>query len=173
MRFAEEWAQTHSFLCEMVITTGDNAETVRRIWLLLEPALARDSIELVEVECGNHGPNTLLRIFLDKENGIDLDACADASRLIGALLDGEDDLLPGAYTLEVSSPGIDRPVRKAGDFARFKGETIRIKTNAPVSGRKSFKGTLTGIDHDLVSVDCDGESFDIHLENLRRANLVR
>ena len=156
----------------MVVATGDNADTVRRIWELLEPAMVREGLELVEVECGNHGPKSLVRIFLDKEGGIDLDACANASRLIGALMEAED-IIPGAYTLEVGSPGIDRPVRKEADFVRFAGETVKIKTYAPVNGRKAFRGTLGGIENDLVSIDCDGQRFDIHLENLRRANLVR
>lgn len=156
----------------MIIASGDSADTIRKIWMFLEPALAREDVELVEVECGQHGPNTLVQIYLDKEGGIDIDACAKASRLIGALMEAED-IIPGPYNLEVGSPGIDRPIRKEADFVRFLGETVKIRTYAPVSGRKSFRGTLAGIESDLVSVDCEGDRFEIHLENLRRANLVR
>ena len=110
--YAEEWASTHSFhFGATVIATGENAATIRRIWDLLEPALAREDIELVEVEIGSGGSKLLLRIYLDKGDGIDLDTCAEAARLIGTLLEGEE-VISSAYNLEVGSPGIDRAISR-------------------------------------------------------------
>jgi ribosome maturation factor RimP len=75
--------------------------------------------------------------------------------------------------LEVSSPGIDRPIRKPEDFERFAGERIRLKARSPVNGRKHFKGVLTGLKDGLVLLECDGESHAIHIENIKKANLDR
>lgn len=150
----------------------DNSTTVRRIWALLEPALAGHGFELVEVEYGQHGRRGLLRLFFDKPGGITLDECAEASRLAGFELD-QADLIAGQYMLEVSSPGFDRPIRKPGDFARFAGERVTARTVTPIGGRRKFKGTLLGLTNDLVGLECEGKTVEIHVENLHKMNLDR
>ncbi|MCP4644855.1 MAG: ribosome maturation factor RimP, partial [bacterium] len=90
-------------------------EVIRRAWEVIEPHLAEQDYELVEIEFGQHGANWILRLFVDREGGITIDDCTAVSQLMGPILDGSD-FIGGSYMLEVSSPGIDRPVRKAADF---------------------------------------------------------
>ena len=151
---------------------GSSREVIRRLWETLEPHLEEQGYELVEVRFGQEGRRFALRIFVDRANGITLDDCAEVSQLLSPLLDGSD-LIEGSYALEVSSPGFDRPVRKPADFERFVGEMIRVRTAAPVAGRKNFKGRLTGYAEGSITMECQGESDVICLENIERANLDR
>jgi ribosome maturation factor RimP len=134
-------------------------ETVlERVRALAEPILATLGFELVELEYKREGRGWILRFFLDKEGGITLDDCADASREIGMLLEVED-VIPTAYDLEVSSPGIDRPLKKAADFERFKGSLVKIKTYERLDPdqrghlRKTFVGTLLGLEDGRVRIE--------------------
>jgi len=146
---------------------------IRQGWALFEPCLATHGYDLVEVEYGVQYGRNVLRIFIDKEpNGVTLDDCAAVSQLLGPMLD-KNELFPGRYVLEVSSPGIDRPVRKPSDFHRFTGESIRIVTHAPVNGRKKFTGSLQGFQKDTILLECDGMSYEIPLGNVKKANLNR
>lgn len=150
-----------------------NAETVSWAWRELEPQLKDLGYELVEVEIAQQGHRISFRVFIDKPEGITLDDCQAVSQFLSPVLDAVD-ALPGSYTLEVSSPGFDRPVRKPQDFERFAGERIKLKSVTPVEGRKQFKGVLKGYRDGLVSVEVDdGRVFEIHIENLLRANLER
>lgn len=152
----------------------ENAETVRLIWAGLEPVLAEQGYTLVEVElAGGPSGRPVLRLYIDKPPvGITLDDCTAAAQMLGPVLDAED-LINGQYMLEVSSPGIDRPLRKPEDFVRFSGEPIRLMTHSPVEGRKRFKGTLRGFEDGLILIECDGNSSSVHIENLKKANLDR
>ena len=150
----------------------DAREVVREAWKHLEPVLAEQGYELVEVEYVRQGPRWTLRLYIDKDAGVTLDDCETASRVVSPQLD-ETDVIEGSYVLEVSSPGFDRPVRKPKDFERFAGERIRVKTLLPVDGRRQFAGELKGFQDGLVTVDCDGTTYSIHIENLQKANLDR
>ena len=150
----------------------EHAETVRKAWAVLGPEIEEQGYELVEVECGLQGSSLFLRLFLDKEGGITLDDCASISRYVSVLLD-RDDFIGSEYNLEVSSPGIDRPVRKVADFVRFVGERIKIQTVSAIDGRKKFTGKLVGIEDGLVSVDVDTETVSMHIENIKQARFVR
>jgi ribosome maturation factor RimP len=138
----------------------------------LGPHLAESGYELVEIEVGQHGGRGLLRVYVDRAGGVTIDDCVAVSQLLGPILDAKD-IIDGSYTLEVSSPGFERPVRKAEDFERFAGETIAVKTNMAVNGRRKFKGTLKGIAEGDVAVECDGIVHRIALTNVLKANLVR
>ena len=150
----------------------ERQDIVRRAWTELEPLVAEAGYELIEVEFGRHGASGLLRVFIDRPEGITVDDCAAVSRVISALLD-ERDFIESHYTLEVSSPGIARPIRREKDFERFAGEPIRLTTVTPIEGRKRFKGVLCGIDDGLVGVEVDGTEYRIHVENVKQANLDR
>lgn len=151
----------------------DGSQIVRQAWLVLEPQLEELGYELVEVEYAGSHSGMALRIYVDKPGiGITLEDCTKISRVLSPVLDLED-FIPGEYMLEVSSPGIDRPLRKVADFARFAGEEIQLLAHAPVEGRKRFEGILTGIADDMIGLECDGHEFHIHLENLKRAKLNR
>jgi len=147
-------------------------EVVDRVWEEITPELNEQGYELVEVEYAQESHGRVLRLYIDKENGITLDDCQAASQLTSAILD-KADFIVEHYMLEVSSPGYDRPVRKGVDFQRFAGERIRITLDSPIGGRKKFSGVLKGYQDGLVTVDCDGSPYEVHIENIRKANLVR
>ena len=147
-------------------------EVVRCAWQELESAIEEQGFELVEVEYVKQGRSMVLRLYIDCAGGVTLDNCAEVSQFVSPLLDMTD-FITGQYMLEVSSPGIDRPVRKPEDFERFVGEIIRIVLETPVAGRARFKGVLTSYSDGLVSVECDGKRHEIHVENVKKARLVR
>ena len=147
-------------------------EIVRVAWENLEPELLQQGYELIEVECAQQGAKDILRLCIDTEKGITLDDCADVSRFVGVLLD-KYDWIDRRYTLEVSSPGFARRVRKPEDFKRFAGEKIILKTIAPVNGRRSFSGVLTAYDDGLISLDDGGTIHAVHIENVKKAHLDR
>ena len=157
---------------------------IRRIWRDLEPELLEQGYELVEVEYAPQQGARVVRLFIDRasagavpfgdgprKSGVTLDDCQAVSQLAGPLLD-KADFLDGRYMLEVSSPGVDRPVRKAADFARFAGERVKLSAIEPVAGRRQFKGVLRGFEDGLVRVECDGTMYEVHIENVKKANLV-
>jgi ribosome maturation factor RimP len=127
-----------------------------RIMELLEPILASLGLSLWDMEFRKHGPQWLLRIYIDREDpGATLHDCEAVSRDLGAILDVED-IIPHAYTLEVSSPGLDRTLTKPEHFLRFTGRRIRIKTYQPVAGQKVFIGKLIRFSGNTVSMEIDG-----------------
>ncbi len=149
----------------------NRAEIIRQTWALLEPHLVEQGYELVEVDFRPEGP-WVLRLFIDKEGGVTLDDCVAVTQLIGPILDAEDHI-PESYNLEVSSPGIDRPVRKHADFERFSGERVKLRTITALNGRRNFKGVLLGIRDGMIVLECDGTTVEVHPENLEKANLDR
>lgn len=163
-----------AFMVLVRLENGVNVpQVIRRSWELFEPILAAQGYELVEVELGRQHGDLLLRLFIDRaEVGITHDDCQIVSQLLSPVLEVED-LIADNYVLEISSPGVDRPVRKTADFERFAGEEIRVTTQTALSGQKRFQGTLKGFRDGLVVMDCDGRELEVHIENLKKANLVR
>lgn len=135
---------------------------------LLEPTLAGMGYELVEVEQPSSGK--LLRVFVDKQDGgITLEDCVAISNHLAQLLAVEN----VAYSrLEVSSPGLDRPLKKSADFLRYQGETIRVRLRIPCDGQKNFVGKLHAMQDDILIMEIDGELRQIQLGNVDRARLV-
>jgi ribosome maturation factor RimP len=151
----------------------EKASIIRHAWTAFEPVLTTSGYELVEVEYGMQNGQAILCIYIDKSGGgIGLDDCTAVSQLLSPLLDREE-FIAGNYVLEVSSPGVERPLRKAVDFERFAGEPVRLHTHGPVSGRKKFTGMLRGFKDGLIALECDGVVHEIDLENLKKANLNR
>jgi ribosome maturation factor RimP len=138
---------------------------------LLEPGVEATGFELVDVEIAGSQHSPTLRVYIDGPVGVNVDDCARVSRQLSALLDVEDPL-PGQYTLEVSSPGLDRPLVKPEDFKRFVGETIKVKMHEPLQGRKNFSGRLVDVAADHVVVEVDEEHYDLAFEGMDRARLV-
>ena len=141
---------------------------------VVEPLLKREGYELVDVEVLGAGSGTIVRLFIDKQGGVTLDDCATVSEAVSAMLDVEDPI-ETSYSLEVSSPGLDRPLRKAADFQRFAGRKAKIKTFGPLEGagnRKVFVGVLKGCEADLVRIDVDGTLFTLPMERIAKANLI-
>ncbi|MDH3990955.1 MAG: ribosome maturation factor RimP [Gammaproteobacteria bacterium] len=138
---------------------------------LLEPTVERLGYELVDLEARLGGKGGLVRVFIDKPGGIDLDDCETVSRAVSALLDVEDPV-PGNYNLEVSSPGLDRKLTKVDHFQRFEGETVKVQMRIPIAGRRRFRGTLVSSDDENIVVDVDGESHSLPLKTIDTARLV-
>ena len=138
---------------------------------LIEPAVQALKYELVDVELSGGSTQAVLRIYIDSPDGINVDDCAKVSRQVSALLDVEDPI-PGHYTLEVSSPGLDRPLVTHADFVRFTGAMIKAKVTQPILGRRNFTGRLVEVDGDRIVVEVDNESYDLTLSNIEKARLV-
>jgi ribosome maturation factor RimP len=139
---------------------------------LIEPVLLAEGLELVDVEYKKEGKSWALRIFIDKEKGITVEDCQKISRLTGDLIEVEE-TIKTPYNLEVSSPGLDRSLKREKDFLKFKGRRIRLQSLSPIDGRRKFTGVLTDFKDEIIFMDLeDGKPFEILLRQMLRANLV-
>ena len=138
---------------------------------LLEPTVVRLGYELSDLEVRLGGKGGLVRVFIDRPEGVGLADCERVSEAVSALLDVEDPV-PGHYDLEVSSPGLDRKLTKIEHFQRFTGDTVKIKTRFPIEGRRRFRGRLVSADEDRILVEVDGESHTLELATIDTARLV-
>ena len=129
--------------------------TIAELEKLVAPLVELDSAELVDLTYAKEGPRWVVRVFLDKAGGITLDECAYFSDRIGAMLDATKSI-ERSYTLEVSSPGWDRVIKKEKDFERFAGKTVRVRLKLAQEGQRNFKGVLRGFRDGKVLVECDG-----------------
>ncbi|MFM7144278.1 MAG: ribosome maturation factor RimP [Alphaproteobacteria bacterium] len=137
---------------------------------LVEPVARGRGLDLVDVEFLPAGRRSILRVTLDREGGVGLDDLAEASREMSDLLDVHD-AVPGNYTLECSSPGVNRPLRRPEDFARFVGKPVRVRTTAPIGGARSFKGCLVDASTDRIEIeDASRGRVVIPLSDVERAN---
>ena len=145
--------------------TGDELQK------LLEPTVERLGYELTDLEFRLGSKGGLLRLTIDKPEGIALDDCEKVSHAVSALLDVEDPM-QGDYNLEVSSPGLDRKLTKVEHFQRFEGETLKVTMRFPIEGRRRFRGTLLSSDDRNIVVGVDGESHSLPLSMIDTARLV-
>lgn len=134
---------------------------------LLESTLAGMGYELIDVEQSAH--NKLIRVFVDTEDGITIDDCVAISNHLSRLFTVEN---IDYGRLEVSSPGLDRPLRKESDFIRFSGETVKLKLRIPLLGQRNFVGVLREINNGIIKLDVEGKLLDLELSNLEKARLV-
>ena len=146
--------------------TGTSEAVAREI----EPILEREGFELVVVQHKAARGSARLTVMLDKEAGVTVDDCEKVSRLIGPILDASS-LVDTGYTLEVSSPGFDRPLTKETDYVRFAGQPARIKTHMPIDGVNVFSGTLGGLSGSAVLLDADGGRMEIPVSEIAAARL--
>lgn len=135
---------------------------------LLESTLSGLGYEMVDLEISNRGK--LLRLFIDKPDGITIDDCTLVSNHISRLLAVEMDF--DYDRLEVSSPGLDRPLKKVSDFQRFQGETALVKIRVPFQGRKKFEGVLLGVEGEKLKLEVEGNVMQFELDNIDKARLV-
>ena len=138
---------------------------------MLRPSVEMLGKELLGVEFVSAGKHSTLRLFIDHENGINVDDCAEVSRQVSAVLDVEDPIST-EYNLEVSSPGLDRPLFELDHFKAVIGETINVKLAMPLNGRRKFKGVLESIENDTLVVSVDGQDYELVISNVDKANLV-
>ncbi len=138
---------------------------------VIEPVVESLGYELVGVEYLTQGRDGLLRVYIDAEGGIRVEDCQRVSHQLSGVLDVED-VIKGHYSLEISSPGLDRPLFSAAHFARFAGSEVKLRLDAPLNGRRKFRGTLIGVEDGEVRLLVDGEEVRVPLASIDRANLV-
>ena len=117
------------------------------------------------------GKHSILRVYIDNDNGIFIEDCAETSRQISAVLDVEDPIST-EFTLEVSSPGVDRPLFSSEQYASYIDETVKIQLTMPVAGSRNLKGTVIGVEGQTLTLSVDGNELIIALDNIRRGNLI-
>jgi ribosome maturation factor RimP len=152
---------------------SDEREAIRtKIAALAEQAAASMGMELVLVEVRGDGGKAVVRVFMDKPGGISLNDCERFSKRFSVLLDVED-VIPFSYTLEVSSPGLDRPLAKEEHFLRFAGKNARVRTRLPINGQRNFTGKIIGmVEGRLLLETAPARQVDIALSEIEKANLV-
>ena len=155
-----------------------------QIHAIVERVAASSGLEVVEIELRGGGKSRMLRIFIDKPGGVTHEDCASVSREVSTIFDVEDALPGGAYTLEVSSPGLDRKLFRAVDFERFQGSRVKLTTREPVNGNRHFEGRLEHFAAGRLTLDITearkkfrpkegtAEKLEIELANVEKANLV-
>jgi ribosome maturation factor RimP len=159
------------------------------LWKLVEPPIAGAGLDLIELQWNREGEGWVLRVFIDRPEPPHLpgtseppadvlphlalchEDCERVSRDLSAALDVAD-VIHHTYKLEVSSPGIDRPLRREQDFRRFAGQAVKIRCTEPSEGRRNFSGVLRGAQDGQVEVDCDGKVYHLPIATVARANLV-
>lgn len=149
----------------------EESELISEVWNLLEPVVEAQGMEILEIEYRRESAGWVLRIFLDSERGVSVEDCAQISRIAGDLLDAAD-LIQTPYNLEVSSPGIDRPLRKPEHFQKYIGNIIAIRTVSPIQERRNFKGRLKDASPEGVVLECDTRSYSIPVSLIERARLL-
>ena len=135
------------------------------------PVIEAMGLELVDVEFRREPGGWIMRIYIDRDGGVTLDDCTAVSREVGTVIEVED-IVDHPYNLEVSSPGLTRPLKRIADFERFRGRTARIKCFSAIEGKKTFSGRLLGVDgDDVLLMDSDGKSVSIPFDSIAKANL--
>lgn len=144
----------------------------KKVTAFLAPIVEERQYELVDVEYVKEGPNWYVRAYIDKEGGVTIDDCEFVSRALEQKLD-ENDPISQAYILEVSSPGVDRPLKKESDFERYKGEIVDIKLYKSINKKKEFQGELQGLKDQQVSIlDENGETLSFAREDIAMVRLA-
>ena len=145
--------------------------SVEKVTQLIEPTVQALDLELWGVEHASQGKYSVLRIFIEREAGVTIDDCERVSRQASAIFDVEEPIA-GEYTLEVSSPGIDRLLFTPQQFQRYRGEEVSVRMRTPVDGRRKFKGTLTNVVDDIIHIQVDGSDFELPHGDIEKANIV-
>jgi ribosome maturation factor RimP len=138
---------------------------------LVKSSVEAEGLELVHVEYQPRGGASVLRLYIDKPGGVTLSDCQRISRHVSVMLDVED-FIPNQYVLEVSSPGIERPLFKRADYERFAGREIQVMTREKIEERKNFTGVIRDVSEDELELECEGKTYRIPLDIIRKAKLT-
>ena len=141
------------------------------VWAAAEPVLSSLGLELVDVEFEGAGRARTLRLSIDREGGVDLDALAEATAPVSDALDAAG-AVAGSYNLELSSPGLERPLRRPSDFRRFTGTQVSVKSHEPISGARRHRGLLVVADDEGISLEVDGEARRFPYDAIASARTV-
>ncbi|MDX1707061.1 MAG: ribosome maturation factor RimP [Desulfobacterales bacterium] len=144
---------------------------IKQIEVVAEPLCESEGLELVHVEFQRESGGRILRLYIDRSSGVSLDDCVNISRQLNDLLDVNlDDI--GPYTLEVTSPGPERPLSKLKDYERFKGRKAKIKTQQPIDEQKNFTGVIVGTSGEQIKLSLNDKIVDIPFDDIARGRLV-
>lgn len=144
----------------------------QRVMGLLEPTVSALGYELLGVEYKAQGRHSRLRLFIDGPDGVGLEDCETVSHQVSGVLDVEDPIR-GQYSLEVSSPGLDRPLFRPEHFARFVGQKVKIRLHHARNGQRNFHGRIEAVENDQIYISVDeGDRLDLSCEDIEKANLV-
>lgn len=145
--------------------------TIARIWALAAPLAETQGMEIVDIELRREGGRggRVLRLYLDKQGGPNMEELSQVSRELGDLLDA-DNVVDGSYTLEVSSPGINRPLKRPEHFVPFVGKKVRVRTRDMINGRRSFLGQLLEVTADKIALKQDGVRWEIPFAQIEKSN---
>jgi ribosome maturation factor RimP len=149
----------------------DTADIVQKLEELCEPATFALGLELVQLQYRREAEGWVVRLLVDRPGGVTVEECGELSRQVSSVLDVED-LIPYRYRLEVSSPGLDRPLCKREHFRRFIGASINLHTREPFDGRRNFRGILRGFHDDWVLLEVDHTTYELPFAAVEKANLV-
>lgn len=149
----------------------NNAQIKQMVEDMLKDFLDEQHFELVDVEYVKEGSNWFLRVYVDKDGGIDIDDCGRVSEYLSAKLD-EKDPIPQAYFLEVSSPGAERPLKKPQDYVKAVGQHVFVTTYEPIGGKKEFEGVLEAFDGETLTVQSGKKASEIPLSKVASARLA-
>jgi ribosome maturation factor RimP len=170
-RSSQEWQQVQDDAEDDQAPASGRRSRQAEIEHLLSPVIQALDCELWGIELSTRGRNSLLRIYIDREEGVSIEDCEAVSRRVGRLLDVEEPIT-GNYTLEVSSPGMDRILFRIEHYAQYVGETVDVRLVRPFEGRRRLTGILAGVEGDEVRVQVDEEEFLLPLEWIQRARIV-
>lgn len=149
----------------------DKEKILNRIRGIAESVCESEGIELVHLEYQRESGGTMLRLYIDKPGGVTLDNCTGISRQLNDLLDVHADELP-PYTLEVSSPGLDRPLVKKEDYVKYSGKSAKIRTKVPLNGQKNFSGTIAGVNGENVKLKIENKTVSIPIGEIIKGRLA-
>ena len=137
-----------------------------------EPLAASEGMEVVDIELKHEGTRggRILRVYLDKEGGPAMEDLSKVSRSLSDLLDENDDVVEGAYSLEVSSPGVNRPLKRPEHFSRFVGKRVRVRTRDAIDGRRAFLGNLVEVTSQNITINQDGKRWEIPFSSIEKSN---
>ncbi|KPU83646.1 ribosome maturation protein RimP [Psychromonas sp. PRT-SC03] len=147
------------------------ASLEQRLTDMFTPSVEDLGYELVGIEYTRAGKHSILRVYIDQDAGILVDDCAAVSRQISALMDVEDPIT-NEYTLEVSSPGLERPLFSATHYQSFIGSEVKIQLRMPIQNRRRWKGIIASVEGEIISVNVDGTLERFALSNIQKANIV-
>jgi len=147
------------------------ASLEERLTEMLAPSVEDLGYELVGIEYVRAGKHSTLRVYIDQEAGILVEDCAAVSRQVSAIMDVEDPIT-NEYTLEVSSPGLERPLFNAAQYEAFIGEEVKVQLRMPIQNRRKWKGVISSVDGEIISIAVEGKEERFALSNIQKANIV-
>lgn len=153
------------------MAAGNREAVIRDVTSIAERVASSEGLEIVDVALLGGGRNRVLRVFIDKPGGVTHADCETVSRQMSAILDVEDTIPGGAYTLEISSPGVERPLRKMSDFERFVGQKAKVALRQPIGNQRHWTGRLASAAGGTITLEADGKPIQFTLDQVEKANL--